>query len=145
MTAMSADEEGQEIVAIWRLLWQERRMGAVALVEWRCPDRCLLAQAFQLPGRQVLVTTAYKLSPKVNEAGSTPTARALRTSDGDRRWRARGYDLQSLADADAGLTQQHLGAVVNCAHVLERVLTGTRLAEDVRDVTPGSPRTVVFP
>jgi hypothetical protein len=76
----------------------------------------------------------YRKSPQRNAAGSVASARARRTVDGDRRWRARVVPLEEFVDP----LLPALGAPLNCAH-LSRAVSGVELGADVRRGRPGFP------
>jgi hypothetical protein len=107
----------------------------VAVVEYYCQVRsCPLLTVFQAPGGLLVALPGYRKSPQRNAAGSVASARARRTVDGDRRWRARVAPLEEFADP---LLPQ-LGVELNCDHV-STPISGVELLGDVRQGRPGDP------
>lgn len=91
------------------LLNDPSRLRDLPRLQIRCHvARCLLLDAIDLgEGRVLLHQQRYKLSPTRNEARSSAAGRARNTEDGDRRWHARTYwiDTSALAlDDSAGAT-----------------------------------------
>jgi|tagenome__1003787_1003787.scaffolds.fasta_scaffold20973610_4 hypothetical protein len=107
----------------------------VAVVEYYCQVRsCPLLTVFQAPDGLLVALPRYRKSPQRNAAGSVASARAKRTVDGDRRWRARVALLEEFADP---LLPQW-GVEVNCDHV-SKPISGVELLGDVQQGCPGSP------
>ena len=133
---MTTAARGADIIAVYRALTATGRIGEVLLAEYRCRQGCLLARAFQTPGRRLMFVPGYKLSPARNEAQTVPSARAKRTTDGDRRWRPAGYDLDELAAFAAG--QARALVPVQCDHLSDTLDPADVLAV-VAAVQPGRP------
>jgi hypothetical protein len=125
----------QALALAWGSLSGSQRR-KVSVVEYYCRVRsCPLLTVFQVPGGLLLVALPrYRKSPQRNGVGSVASARAQRTVDGDRRWRARVVPLEEFADP---LLPQ-LGVEVNCDHVSKPV-SGVELLGHVQQDRPGSP------
>ncbi|MGI8682426.1 MAG: hypothetical protein ACR2JO_09950 [Mycobacteriales bacterium] len=112
----------------------------VELAEYRCRlKRCLLLFCWQAPGARLVYLPGYKLSRLRNERDSVPSARAARTSDGDRHWNARVVVLDELVGwgPSAGLP-------LACDHVSEMVPVPDLFAA-VEGTIPGQPVRRVVP
>lgn len=134
---MTLEVEGAQVVAVYQALKAAGRLRDVLLAEYRCPRGCLLAHVFQTPGRRSVLVPGYKLSPARNEEQTVPAARAGRTVDGDRRWRARGLDLDELA---AFRTDDAAALVpVQCDHVAGGTLDPLDVLAAVAGTQPGRP------
>lgn len=120
------------------ILRQHQEASAVAvrrssLAEYRCDHQkdCLLFRGWRTPGGDVYVIPGYKLEPATNLATSSDEGRRINTIDGDRRWRARGGDLDDLRRATNPID-------VRCAHGTAWLLPANIIG-DVDAATPGNP------
>ena len=96
-----------------------------AVLVYRCPRGCTLLCVFVVGGRRFGYKPAVKLSDEVNRANSVPAARATKTSDGDRRWRAYAFPL-SLAGGNMA---------ADCNHIRSKVDLDTAIDADIRSAT----------
>jgi len=112
---------------------------ASLLAEYRCRRRCELLVVWQAPGPvRLALLPGYKLSAERNEAESVPSARARRTSDGDRHWNRRVLILDELDGC------QGVAIDLNCDHYRTHISVDSLLS-DLQGVRPGKPLQRVMP
>jgi len=112
---------------------------ASLLAEYRCRQRCALLVVWQAPGpMRLALMPSYKLSAERNEAESVPSARARRTSDGDRHWNGRVLILDEL-DGCEGVALD-----LNCDHHRTHIAVDA-LLQDLQGIRPGKPLQRVLP
>lgn len=113
------EERQQSALVVYRIARTTGTLYAgrnpVVLASWRCSPRgCLLLDVFQIVGVGLAAyTPPFRQSPELNEE-TAPTARAQRTSDGERRWVER---------ADV-LLPDELEYWLSCDHLSHVTLTG---------------------
>lgn len=91
------------------------------LISYRCAARkCLLLDVIQVPEQIIAFQPGYKLSPDHNAATSSESGRAANTVDGDRRWKARTFDVTSA-----------LNFTLECDHVHHLVLKKNLVQADI--------------
>ncbi|UTX33742.1 hypothetical protein NNL26_06985 [Micrococcus luteus] len=115
---------------IYRALTSTRRIGELRRLTYRChAQRCLLLDAAEVPAMGLLLhVKGYKNSRTVNEATSVAEARAARTTDGNRHWRA-----QSFWGVESSLSRPDIreaSLYLNCDHVLRHDLTAQQFHAD---------------
>jgi len=107
-----ASRERSDIAAaVYRALRSKGELGSHRILSYRCPSRCLLVDVLNLPQGVIFHVPAYKLSPQVNDAASSPEGRAKNTSDGQRRWKAHTFFQEDCVNVS-----------LNCDHVRQVVL-----------------------
>ncbi len=113
------------------------KLSKVTLHRYLCRARsCMIATVFRLDRLTLCAVRDYTYSPGLNEAVSVPSARAKKTLDGDRHWPGHVYDVEELADFNAGDVKA--GMDMNCRHQRGVVLPDDVLAK-VAGVRPGHP------
>ena len=124
---------------------QQRR--AVSLVEYQCraTKLCRLLTIWQRRDGRFWYTPAYTISESVAVTETAESARAKRTEDGLRRWKARAGSLDELLDFAEGLPADAVGLSVNCRHLRNHVVSWRDLNSEVGRATPGKPRWVSLP
>jgi hypothetical protein len=128
------EQHSQALALAWASLPRSKQR-KVAVVEYYCQVRdCPLLTVFQAPDGLLVALPGYRKSPQRNAAGSTASARARRTVDGDRRWRARVVPLEEFVDP----LLPELGVPLNCDH-LSMAVSGVELWADVQQGRPGDP------
>ena len=122
----------EHLVAAYGASHPKDRRGSL-LAEYRCKWNCELLVVWQAPGPVRLARLpGYKLSAERNEAESVPSARAKRTSDGDRHWNSRVLILDEL-DGWQGAALD-----LNCDHYRTHIAVES-LLQDLQGVRPGKP------
>lgn len=112
LAAMFERSEDLERAALAAYETRREAVRAAAVLEYRCASRgCHLLTVWRTPVGLMFYQPPYKLAPAVNEATSNADGRAANTSDGDRRWNARGGRLDDLRAWDEA------GLRLNCDHV----------------------------
>lgn len=106
---------------------------AVAVVEYRCRQGCLLLHTWRSPTGLLYYQPAYRLSPERADAETVESARVKRTTDGYRRWRARGGVLEELRDWG-----DSVGLEFQCDH-LKHYRSAPMILADADAAEPGKP------
>lgn len=115
-------------------------LSRVVLHRYRCRPPCnkVIATVIGVGGLVLVRTRDYKMSPGLNAATSTQTARERNTLDGERHWPGHVFDVHAIADWDevgAGITAQcHARATLN----------GARILRDIEGKRPGHPGAPTF-
>lgn len=122
------DAPGHRIAAEHDALVAARALNPVLLLDYRCPQGCLLLHVWQSPRGRLFYLPRYQLSAAKNAETAEP-ARMRRTEDGDHKWPARGGVLDDVLGFG--------GLSLNCRH-LRRGIAVERLAADSTG-TPGRP------
>lgn len=99
---------------------------------YRCAShQCLLLDAIDAgPLGIVLHQSQYKYSETVNLAQSSAEGRAKNTVDGNRKWKARTYDIEQSALAKKFAGEQQMLLALSCDHVLSYQLTNNEFWSD---------------
>jgi hypothetical protein len=123
----------------------ERR--SVTLVNYVCghEDSCLLVTVWQYRGEQCWYSPGYRLSEQTAATETVASARAKRTTDGLRRWRAGAGYISGLIDDDNGEPIPEVGIALNCKHIRNGELWAVDLVAALKTATPGKPRRIVIP
>lgn len=117
----SARERSDLATSVYDALKSTGKLASHRVLTYRCRvRRCVLLEVLLLPQGYVLASPRYKLSPSMNDAASSPLARAERTEDGDRRWKAR-----AVFAGDA------LSIGVRCDHLPLNAISMPDLAADL--------------
>lgn len=111
------------LVAAYDLLKTKRRLGTHRILTYRCPDRCLLLDVVASNIGTILYAPPYKLSQSINDTSSVPSARAERTSDGNRRWNARAMIANGF---DFGIQCDHVRDLVTAKRLEVDLTAGTK-------------------
>jgi hypothetical protein len=124
-----------------------RQRQAVALVEYQCraTDPCRLLTIWQAHGERFWYTPKYKITEAVAIEETAESARAKRTDDGMRRWKARAGSLDELLEFADGFPADKVGQFVNCKHLRNHYISWCDLERDAEDATVGSPTWVSLP
>jgi hypothetical protein len=101
-----------------------------AVIVYRCPRGCVLLAVFRYDGRHFGYKPRVKLSDAVNQANSVAAARAKKTIDGDRRWRAYAFPL-SRAGGLLSTDCNHVRAKVDVETVERDLAAATRQREAI--------------
>ena len=120
---IAAEHDKHEATALKRVL----------LLDYRCPQGCLLLHVWQSPHGRLFYLRRYQLSRGKNTAETAEAAREHRTEDGDRKWPARGGNFDDLLDFTRA--DPDVGLLLNCRHV-RRLITAEQAAADMSN-TPG--------
>ena len=120
LAALSA-ERTAAAEAFVAMLARHGQVNARADVVYRCTHRCALARIYSTNAGVIVHRSRYKLSPKINEASSSPSGRTKNTEDGDRRWRATTYFLDQAGNV-----------TLDCDHLRQKVLDVDTVAADAR-------------
>ena len=91
------------------------RLKAVRRLQYRCPKRCQLLDAIEVPGTILLHQKRFKNSDAVNQQRSNEAGRAKNTFDGDRHWLPRTYFIEVSALAHPEDPRMRLS--LQCDHV----------------------------
>lgn len=86
-----------DVDAVYRALKRDhRRLLDCLQITYRCGVRwCLLLHVVETPAGIIIHRPRYRLSPTLNEARSNGPGRAKNTEDGDRRWRAATFPIET--------------------------------------------------
>lgn len=118
----SATSRAAQLLAVHRMLDNASMLQRVTILEYRCQQRrCLLGRIFESPIGPALYLPTHRYSPERNE-GTDVDARAVLTSDGERRW----------AESAEVLTD-FLEPWLNCDHVLDFPLAPGRTIVDAAE------------
>ena len=133
------DAEHQQLAAFWESL-DRPAQNQILLAEYRCKQKrkCLLLHAFRLPAGRFFYKPRYELSPERTAAEPSPSARAKRTIDGDRKWRSRAGSLDEIIEFFSHAPQSG-GLGLDCDHIRSVLATASRLDADTSG-TPGPQR-----
>jgi hypothetical protein len=127
-----------ELVAQYESMTSAQRQ-KVALAEYQCGQGCRLLTIWQSPAGRCWYTPAYKLTETVALAETVDMARAKRTKDGLRRWRARAGSLDEIITFGADGSDA-VGLSLNCRHLRNHFVSWQELAADTDYVTTGAPK-----
>ena len=116
----AARERSDIAAAVYRALKSKGELRSHRILSYRCPSRCLLVDVLSLPQGVIFHVPAYKQSPKVSDATSSPEGRAKNTSDGQSRWVAHTFFAQDCINVS-----------LNCDHVLQGVLDKADIQADL--------------
>lgn len=130
------DEPGRAIAEEHDALVTARALQDVLLLDYRCPQGCLLLHVYSTPRGRMFYLPRYQLS-RTKTPETADAARAHRTEDGDHKWPARGGSLDDLLDFFAH-DPAGGGLPLNCRH-MRRTVLAEHLAEDTAEATPGRP------
>lgn len=134
--AMAARAEADLIRIAYAALpreWLRERL----LVEYRCPNRrgCLLAHVWRGDdGIAYYYLSDYKLSRERSEERTVASARAENTLDGDRHWKPRAGNLDSMLRWGASV-----GLDLQCDHLSPVAIRPKDLVADAAKATRGKP------
>ena len=105
---------------------QHRRM------TYRCAEHhCLLLDAVDAgPLGIVLHQKQYKYSEQENQARSNTAGRLRNTVDGNRKWKARSYNIDQSALTRKFVDDELMTLSVSCDHVLSYALTNKEFWSD---------------
>lgn len=118
---LRASRERSDIAAaVYRALRSKGELSSHRILSYRCPSRCLLVDVLNLPQGVIFHVPAYKLSPQVNDAASSPEGRAKNTSDGQRRWNAHTFFQEDCVNVS-----------LSCDHVRQVVLDKADIQKDL--------------
>jgi len=113
--------------------YEAKALRRVLLLDYRCPQGCLLLHVWQSPDGRMFYLPRHQLSTSKNTAETHELARQHRTEDGDRKWPARGGNFDDLLDFTRA--DPDVGLLLNCRH-LRRSVTVARVDADTSN-TPG--------
>lgn len=106
--------------ATYEALRSAGQRGSHRILLYRCTNGCIVLDVLNLPQGVILHSPAYRQSPGVNQASSSPAGRSKNTSDGNRRWLA---GTRFAADIDS--------LAIKCDHILDIALTKDDIRADL--------------
>lgn len=130
------DEPGRQVADEHDKLAAAGALKAVLLLDYRCPKGCLLLHVWQTPAGRKFYLPRYQLSAAKADAETAASAREYRTEDGDRKWPARGGNLDELLDFFKHANPN--GLMVSCHHT-RRAVSAAEIAELLDGARPGRP------
>lgn len=148
-----SDKRSQDIVTAYVAMRDVGALSAMTLLEYRCATRgCLLLHVWvMLNGERYWYAPPYRLSPDVNEAETAESARVKRTTDGNRKWRARGgYFDDEMTESYVRLDDEAetlvpipgVGITLQCNH-FRGFIPSERLVADIAD-RPGKVQEILL-
>ncbi len=106
--------------SVYAALKRSQQLKSHRVIDYRCPQRCLLLDVLNLPQGALFHQTGYKLPPAVNDATSSASGRAKNTRDGKNHWEARTYFAEDCVNVS-----------LDCAHVHQVVIDKTQVQADI--------------
>ncbi len=130
------EEASRNAVAEYERLSDAGVLKRVLLLDYRCTEGCLLLHVWQNPSNgRMFYRPRYQLSRSRSEAETVEAARLSRTEDGDRKWPARGGNLDRELRF-YGHKPDAIWLEVNCRHQ-RRVLSSADVEELLTGARPG--------
>lgn len=142
------DEPGRQVADEHRRLdmtphGRTTALNDALLLDYRCPKSCLLLHVWQSPSGRMFYIPGYQLSRTKADTETAAAAREYRAVDGDRKWPARGGNLDELLDFfERG--KMPGGLQVTCRHV-RQVLAAAEIVKLLDGSSPGRPTRCTTP